>query len=209
MVIQLAPEYELETVDQEVFQPIFKEHMAAHFHKDRDLYMPQSLLAPVEKEKLQALQNRFSKSTLVQLQYLLYKVTGSVRELAGWTWGIQIDGGTFYMANSVVFPEHRRQGLYSKMVAQIVSDAEELGFLKIKSLHVASNNPVIIAKLRMGFFIQGVEQDERYGTLVKLIYYTKDHGKRVFEFRTGSRSFACLSEGDLNSTQGSKNQQAQ
>jgi hypothetical protein len=49
-----------------------------------------------------------------------------------------------------------------------------------------TNNPVLIAKLKLGFSINGFEVNTRYGALVRLIYHHYEMKKNALKFRAGA-----------------------
>jgi len=59
------------------------------------------------------------------------------------------------------------------------------GFQLIYSSHIATNNSIIIPKLKAGFVITGLEVEERFGTRIKHFYYTGQLRKKVVDFRVG------------------------
>lgn len=109
-------------------------------------------------------------------------------EMIGWSYGWQdtVQHGDFYMAASLVLPEYRHQNLYSALVKKILEETKKEGFSAIRSRHVMTNNPIIIAKLKLGFTINGFEQDETMGTLIRMIYYHDKVRKNAAEFRAGN-----------------------
>ena len=108
-------------------------------------------------------------------------------ELIGWSYGWHggVQAATYYMANSCVFPEFRRKGYYSKMLEKVLEIANELGFQVVISRHVAANNPVIIAKLKLGFKVTGMELSEIHGNLICLTYFNNKHREEAYEVRSG------------------------
>lgn len=108
-------------------------------------------------------------------------------EVVGWTYGWQdgVHTDDFYMAASLVLPEHRRQGLYRALVKRVLEVTYSVGFGAVRSRHIYTNNPVLIAKLKLGFFINGFEQDETVGTVVRTIYYHNDFRKKGLRYRSG------------------------
>ncbi len=92
-----------------------------------------------------------------------------------------------YMQMSAVLPSHRRRGVYSTLVQDVVAWAREQGFVEISSLHVATNNPVLIAKLSLGFQLTGMRLDPEFGTLVSLALPLDPSRDALRRFRSGER----------------------
>ena len=105
----------------------------------------------------------------------------------GWTFGWQIDHETYYMTNSAVLPEHRRKGLYTSMVRCLLARLTEEGFQIVFSRHTATNNAVLIPKLKLGFIFSSFELSDVHGTLVHLRYYTNPTRRAVMDVRSGQR----------------------
>jgi GNAT superfamily N-acetyltransferase len=89
-------------------------------------------------------------------------------DLVGWSYGWQDGADRFYMALSAVAPDHRRRGLYSRMVETIIMETRAAGFAELTSRHRPDNHPVLIARLRLGFVITGYETSATFGGLVRL-----------------------------------------
>lgn len=108
-------------------------------------------------------------------------------QLVGWSFGFQdsVDTGTFYMAASMVLPEYQRRGLYSELVSQTLQLTREAGFRSVASRHIIVNNPVLIAKMKLGFTISGTELTAIHGNLVKLVYHHCDLRQKTQKFRAG------------------------
>ena len=105
--------------------------------------------------------------------------------IAGWSSSHQVKPMELYMMNSAVFPKFRRKGYYTKMVQQTLKEAKKLGFQTVTSNHVASNNAVIIAKLKLGFKITGFELSDEYGVLVRLTHFLNPTRALANEYRAG------------------------
>lgn len=89
-------------------------------------------------------------------------------QLVGWSIGWLERGNVWYMANSGVLASHRRQGVYSLLLAEVCALARADGAVIVRSQHSVLNNPVLIAKLRAGFHISGLSTAAQMGTLVEL-----------------------------------------
>jgi ribosomal protein S18 acetylase RimI-like enzyme len=90
--------------------------------------------------------------------------------LVGWTFARPEGGSLLCMINSGVAPEARRQGVYSELARRVIEHARSHGYVAILSRHTADNNAVIVAKLKLGFFVSGFEYSEVYGPLVRLTF---------------------------------------
>lgn len=104
-------------------------------------------------------------------------------DIIGWTLAQQDDPITLLMRNTAVDPAHRRQGLYTALLDFVVQYARDNGYQRITSTHSATNNAILIAKLKAGFAISGLHVDERFGVMVHLTNYLYEQRSRVFERR--------------------------
>ncbi|WP_424949441.1 GNAT family N-acetyltransferase [Deinococcus sp.] len=77
-------------------------------------------------------------------------------ELIGDHHAFQWDERSVYMADSGLLPEHRGRGVYTRLLPYLLNTFREAGYTMVRSVHRATNNAVIIPKLRVGFFIQGL-----------------------------------------------------
>jgi hypothetical protein len=107
-------------------------------------------------------------------------------EFVGWSFGDQQSSDIYYMRNSAIRPEFRRQGLYSALLKANIELLTQKGFQKIYSRHTTTNNAVIIPKLAAGFIITSMELDDMFGSLVHLSYFTNPLRRKMMEFRTGN-----------------------
>jgi|SaaInlStandDraft_6_1057023.scaffolds.fasta_scaffold61619_3 GNAT superfamily N-acetyltransferase len=126
--------------------------------------------------------------TNVQGKYELRLALLKDDELIGWTYGWQdsFDYASFFMGASVVLPHYRNRGLYTQLVQKVIEITDKLGFQSIWSTHIMMNNPVIVAKLKLKFHINGFESNVNYGNLVKLAYHHNDLKNRVANYRAGA-----------------------
>jgi RimJ/RimL family protein N-acetyltransferase len=106
-------------------------------------------------------------------------------EVIGWTYAYQQDHETLYMCNSALHPAHRGKGLYPRILELVVRMARDEGFQLVTSKHYASNNAVIVPKLKAGFIITGMALDEKYGLMVHLTKYLHSERERIAVHRIG------------------------
>jgi len=95
-------------------------------------------------------------------------------------------GGNFYIGLSAVDPAYRRQGLYTRLLHTIEQLVRARGGLLISSQHVATNNAVLIAKLRLGYVIAGTEYVDQMGLLVRLVLQLSPPRRALFASRVGT-----------------------
>jgi ribosomal protein S18 acetylase RimI-like enzyme len=104
--------------------------------------------------------------------------------LIGWTFASPEGASHLYMINSGVAPAERRQGIYSELARWVIEHARSRGYVAILSRHAANNNAVIVAKLKLGFFVSGFEYSEVYGPLVRLTFLVGELRRTLYRTRS-------------------------
>ena len=165
-------------VTSEEFMPLFRENRPKLFGENNDVNYA-LYWSDEEHEKFKALQKKCSTDIRF---YLLCKDGDKV---AGWSWGTQLDAEEFYMVNSAVFPEYRNRGVYKTMMNMMIAKAKDEGFQIISSKHRATNNAVLVPKLKAGFKLIAMKLHPRFGVLVELHYYTNEKMNGLLDYRTG------------------------
>lgn len=103
--------------------------------------------------------------------------------LVGLSWGESESKSRFHMHISLVEPEYRGQGLYSRMVTEILELTK--GYDEVDSNHQLFNNAVIGAKLKLGFYIIGFDQSVMIGPRLKMRYFHNQTMLDLMRFRVG------------------------
>jgi len=106
-------------------------------------------------------------------------------KLVGYTSGWFEVGGRFYIGSSAVHEAYRRQGVYTRLMREVEAAVRARGGLAISSQHVATNNAVLIAKLRLGYVIVGTEYSEQMGLLVRLVLNLNPARAALYAQRVG------------------------
>jgi ribosomal protein S18 acetylase RimI-like enzyme len=94
--------------------------------------------------------------------------------------------GRFYIGMSAVHADYRRRGIYTRLLHEMERLVRARGALQISSQHVATNNAVLIAKLRLGYVVAGTEYVDPMGLLVRLVLHLSPQRRALFESRTGT-----------------------
>ena len=105
-------------------------------------------------------------------------------KLVGWTYASPEGSSLLYMINSGVTPSERKNGIYSELARLVIEHARARGYVAILSRHAANNNAVIIAKLKLGFFVSGFEYSEVYGPLIRLTYLLGKLRRTLYQDRS-------------------------
>jgi RimJ/RimL family protein N-acetyltransferase len=178
--INLTNGYHLEaTPEKEVFD--FIHANGALLFDDDVFYLPDNYYTTIEKEKKEQLQSFFPNQLCFAYFIKKEEVTVGAFVCKG------INSEDFDMWITAILPEHRRKGIYKEILKFAIEKAKELGFQKITSQHAATNNPVIIAKLKAGFVINGFEVNDKCGMMLTLIYFFNELRMNMYEYRVGTK----------------------
>ncbi len=161
------------------FWPLCDKHIDNIFDEDSIIFRWRQHISEQEKESLTVLAQNMGSPLK------LYFAVFYQNEFVGWSYGFQQSADVYYMCNSAILPEHRGKGLYTALLNTKLQILKEKGFQKIYSRHNATNNAIIIPKLKAGFIITTMEVDDAFGTLVHLAYYTNPLRKKMMVFRVG------------------------
>ena len=179
--MQLKNGYFIKEMNAKEFFPLFGKHYQSLFGKDHTFF-PDEHYSEDEKAKLENLQKRMG-----EVYHLHLGLFSPKDEFVGFSFGFQESEETFYMACSAVLPEHRNLGLYSELVKIILLKTTEQGFQKIYGTHCATNNAVLIPKLKLGFIFSKIELSDMFGTIIHLQYFTNPLRRKLMDYRSGLR----------------------
>tara|TARA_Y100000768_G_scaffold388916_1_gene388649 strand:+ start:295 stop:837 length:543 start_codon:yes stop_codon:yes gene_type:complete len=164
------------------FHDLWAKYKREVFEEDHS-YSLWDMLSKEEVSKVNELRKRISDKVEICLG-----VFDESDNFVGWSWGFQDSSTSFYMANSAILEEHRRKGLYSKLVDEMIGLTSKLGFQMIYSRHCATNNFVIIPKLKAGFVISKMEMDDIFGVLIHLHFYPNKTRRKIMDYRSGQKA---------------------
>lgn len=144
--MSLPSGYEIREMTGEEFEPLWRMHGTKIFDDNSQMYSPAEHLSQDERSKAKVL------SALVENRFRLRLGLFFDDEFVGWAIGDQESVDSFYMRNSAVFPGHRRRGLYTELMKHVMQTVLAAGFQRVTSRHSATNNDILIAKLKAGLF---------------------------------------------------------
>ena len=169
-------------VEREPFWEAFEADLAAHFPPE--VFFDLDALRPPERREAHERLRQLTRARELSDFWLVHAPDGQLAAaFSGASRGI---GYVQYV--STVHTEHRRRGLYSAMTRRILAYTAAVGFDRVESYHSPANNPILLAKLGLGFNVVALEVDPGPGTSVKLCYFHSDALRRAYEFRCGSAS---------------------
>ena len=177
--MQLENGYTIKELSAKEFFPQFGKIYDSLFGEDHTFF-PDSYYSVEEKHKIQLLKNRMGD--LYELRLALFSPEN---QFVGFSFGFQESEETFYMAASGILPDHRGRGHYGELVKYLIQKTTEVGFQKIYGTHCATNNAVLIAKLRLGFIFSKVELSDMFGTILHLQYFTNPLRRKMMDYRCG------------------------
>ncbi len=139
----------------------------------------QSVLTGGEKSAIDTLSTNLSNFYDLRLGFF------SDEQMIGWSYGIQHNRDTFRMVTTGILPEFQSKGIYSSFLKSYSKHIQEKGFQILFSRHYATNNQVIVPKLRFGFIVSGFEISDQFGLLLWLSYYFNKTRENVMHVRSG------------------------
>jgi hypothetical protein len=153
--------------------------MANHFPPEVFINVP-GLRTPEMAERQTLLAAELSEERLEDF-HLYYRGD----RLAALFCGHSIGASCYRMWHSHVHPDFAQRGIYSAILRGTIAYTRALGADFIVSDHAPSNNPVLIAKLKHGFHIVGIEVDPRVGLSVNLKFFHNPDQRDAYLFRCG------------------------
>lgn len=178
---KLPKGYEIKEIQTEEFAKLWEKPGKIFFNDSSLFYNSKIVHSKKELNQFKKLRQLFKCETQIRINLALYYKN----KFVGWSWGFQEQPTVFYMCNSAIFEQHRRKGLYTCLMKEMLKRATSKGFAKIYSRHIITNNDILIAKLKQGFKITNFELSEAFGTMVHLTYFSARVKNDILDFRSG------------------------
>lgn len=152
-------------------------HTALFHHVFPDWTEGKYLQIPPERESaVEAL--RHSLGDIHREHFVFFSPAGAN---IGWSLGMIENPISFRMSNTGILPAWQRRGIYSGFLRVLLGYIQALGYERVTSYHHPNNRAVLIAKLKAGFNITGMELAEDVGAVVKMTYFCHEDRYRAFE----------------------------
>jgi RimJ/RimL family protein N-acetyltransferase len=103
------------------------------------------------------------------------------RQPIGWFYSYCEDATTIFIDTVGFLPEYRGRGLYSAFLPKYLAYVAALGYERVAVSHHPNNRAIMIAELKVGFAIVGLELHESHGPLIKLAYFIHADRRDGFE----------------------------
>lgn len=161
--------------DRQTVQALFDKHSPVVFPE----MSARTQFALPDDRKPNALLTRDNHFDLGHRDYLVILKAG---QPIGWFMGEQADASTYYLRNSGLLPDQQSQGLAKKFTPAFLNYLRDVGYERVTSQHLPHNARVLVTMLKAGFVFAGLEVDERWGPLVKMVCLL--HGDRLNYFKT-------------------------
>lgn len=171
-------DYTIRSMSRDDFHPLFQKHCPQLFADTFAFRLREALSAEQEatRKRLRARENG-----LYQLRLAMFHGD----DFVGWHTGRQVNADEYAMENSAVLPAHQRKGLYTFLLARVLGIVRDAGFQIVTSGHNATNNRIIIPKLKAGFVIVGMEISPEFGAVIKLAYFFNPLRRHALDVRSG------------------------
>ena len=176
--------YAIKEIPTEEFIKLWQKPGKKIFNDKSLMYAITDIYSPRELKQLQKVREQFNKNSNA---YRLNLGVFYKNKFVGWSWGFQETAAIFYMCNSAILPAHRRKGLYTALMREMLKRVEPMGFGKIYSRHMITNNDIIIAKMKQNFKITHFELSDAFGTMIHLTYFPNKIKNDILDFRSGHK----------------------
>jgi hypothetical protein len=170
--------YSFYQMDWAELRPLFEQYREDIFGQTLSFF-PETSLTEAEKTAIERLQQRLED--IYRLSIGIFQAETFV----GWSFGWQESATRYYMTSTGFLAEHRNKGVYSALLPLILDILQREGFQEIYSRHSATNNQVLVPKLKAGFFITGMELSDAFGTLIHLTWFAQPLRRKLLDFRAG------------------------
>jgi len=105
----------------------------------------------------------------------------AAQQAIGWFYSYREDATTAFIDTVGFLAEYRGHGLYTAFLGKYLTYAAALGFERVTTTHHPNNRGIMIAELKAGFNIVGLELHESHGPQIKMAYFIHPDRRAGFE----------------------------
>ena len=134
-------------------------------------------IPPEREANAQRLQSTYSPSNPDCIVFYDEKSRNAV----GWFYSYREDATTILIDTVGFLPEYRGRGLYTAFLPKYLEYVTVLGLERVTTSHHPNNRAIMIAELKVGFHIVGMELHESYGPNIKMAYFLHEDRRSAFE----------------------------
>jgi RimJ/RimL family protein N-acetyltransferase len=147
---------------------------------NRQIFRPHELrLFQVPPERQPVVHHLQQSYTPSQPECILFST--DARLPVGWFYSYREDATTTFIDTIGFLPAYRGRGLYSAFLPKYLAYVAALGYERVATTHHPNNRAIMIAELKVGFDIVGLELHESHGPLIKLAYFMHADRRDGFE----------------------------
>jgi len=99
----------------------------------------------------------------------------------GWFYSYREDATSTFIDTVGFLPAYRGRGLYSAFLPKYMAYVAALGIERLTTSHHPNNRAIMIAELKVGFDMVGLELNESFGPLIKMAYFIHADRRTGFE----------------------------
>jgi len=99
----------------------------------------------------------------------------------GWFYSYREDATMLFIDTVGFLPEYRGRGLYTAFLPKYLEYVTTLGLERVTTSHHPNNRAIMIAELKVGFHIVGLELHESHGPNIKMAYFIHEDRRIAFE----------------------------
>ena len=161
---QEAAKEHIQNINNQIFPPGFKQKIGLFETPEK---------RQITQGTLRKLHSRSSPEWII--------FVGDHNQTVGWFYGYMEDEETFFIDTIGLTPEYRGAGIYSAFLKELMGYLKMKGYERVTTSHLPNNRAALIADLKIGFNIVGMEMNESHGATVKLAYSLYEDRRRAFE----------------------------
>jgi RimJ/RimL family protein N-acetyltransferase len=168
---QDAAQEPIGAINHLIFPPGFKQALGLFVPEQGDFATPEA-----RREGLERLQRLHARS---QPEWIVFYDQEDAP--IGWFYGYMEDEETFFIDTIGLLPAFRGRGIYTAFLKQLSVYLRTIGYERLATTHHPNNRAALIADLKAGFNIVGLELHESHGPMVKMACFLHDDRRRGFE----------------------------